>query len=160
MSVNNGKNIIDSRDIIARIDELVDERRNLQDALDNAKETLTDAQDDTSALSAEDTAELQEAVELAQENLNGWEEDEGVELASLESLAEEAGGCSGWSYGEALIRDSYFEQYAEDLAEEVGAFTGQNYWPLNCIDWTKAAQQLQQDYTSVDFDGVDYWIRS
>ena len=28
------------------------------------------------------------------------------------------------------------------------------------IDWAQAAHELQMDYTSVDFDGVTYWIRS
>ena len=29
-----------------------------------------------------------------------------------------------------------------------------------CIDWAQAARELRMDYTSVDFDGVTYWIRS
>ena len=33
-------------------------------------------------------------------------------------------------------------------------------WPFNCIDWEKAAEELQQDYMSIDFDGVTYWMRS
>jgi hypothetical protein len=160
MSVNNGKNIIDSRDIIARIDELVGERQALVEALDNAKETLADAKDDTSALSAEDIADLQEIVDNAAGDLLTWEEDEGVELASLEPLAEEAENSPDWPDGAQLIRDSHFEQYAMDFADDIGAVQGGNNWPNDCIDWTKAAEQLQQDYTSVSFDGVDYWIRS
>jgi len=33
-------------------------------------------------------------------------------------------------------------------------------WPNNCIDWDEATDLLKQDYFSVDFDGVDYLIRS
>lgn len=29
----------------------------------------------------------------------------------------------------------------------------------NYIDWKRAAEALQSDYTSVEFDGVTYWVR-
>jgi hypothetical protein len=75
-------------------------------------------------------------------------EDDLIELEILTKLAEDAEGyCSDWEYGEVLIRDSYFEDYARELAE------------LACIDWEQAAKELQYDYTSVDFDGVTYWLR-
>lgn len=79
---------------------------------------------------------------------------------AFEELAKEAEGSADWEHGETLIRDSYFEDYARELAEDTGMIKGDESWPLNCIDWKEAAEQLQQDYTSVDFDGVDYWIRS
>ena len=85
---------------------------------------------------------------------------EGDELKALEDLAEEAEGSPDWPHGETLIRDSYFEDYARELAEDTGMLKGDESWPLNCIDWEEAADQLKQDYFSVDFDGVDYWIRN
>lgn len=82
------------------------------------------------------------------------------ELAALTALAEEAEGyAADWKYGETLIRDSYFREYAEQLAEDTGAVNGDNNWPLYCIDWDRAARELQYDYTGVDFDGVTYWVR-
>jgi hypothetical protein len=33
-------------------------------------------------------------------------------------------------------------------------------WPLTCIDWERAARELAYDYSSVSFDGTDYYIRS
>lgn len=32
-------------------------------------------------------------------------------------------------------------------------------WPLTCIDWVQAAEELQQDYMSYEFDGYTYWVR-
>ena len=61
--------------------------------------------------------------------------------------------------GVQLIRDSYFEQYARELAEEIGAIDSDAKWPARCIDWEQAAEELQTDYTAIDFDGVTYWIR-
>ena len=95
----------------------------------------------------------------------GWldnteDEEEKAELAQLLALQEEAEGyCPDWKHGATLIRDNYFEEYAQELAEDIGAIDRNATWPMNCIDWKEAARLLQQDYTSVDFDGVEYWVR-
>ena len=34
-----------------------------------------------------------------------------------------------------------------------------NAWPYRCIDWQQVADELRQDYTSVSFDGITYWVR-
>ena len=159
-NVDNMKDIIDSRDIIARIEELEFERTSLVDSVTNAEDTLTDARDITSALSPEEVAEAREDVADAEEALSDWDDDNKDELDTLQALAEEGEGSPDWSHGESLIRDSYFEEYAMDFAEEIGAVDSGACWPNTCIDWKQAAEELQQDYFSVDFDGVDYWIRS
>ena len=160
--VSNTDNVIDSRDVIARIEELEEERQDLVDELDSAKESRADAEDPTSAL-ADDTAELTElenAVNLAEDAITDWDEDNADELKALKNLAEEAGSSPDWEYGESLIRDSYFTDYAQQLADDIGAIDRNANWPVNCIDWEQAAEQLKADYFSVDFDGVEYWIRA
>lgn len=82
------------------------------------------------------------------------------ELFTLEALEKEASGSPDWTHGEALIRDSYFEAYARELAEDCDMIPNGLSWPCRCIDWEQAAEELQMDYFSVDFDGVDYWIRA
>jgi len=91
----------------------------------------------------------------------------------LLALAKEASDyAADWEYGETLIRDSYFKDYVMELADEIGVFQRQpdrystgkgedltNVWPFSCIDWEQAARELQMDYTSVDFDGITYWVR-
>ena len=71
-------------------------------------------------------------------------------------------GISDWYHGETLIRDDEFVDHARTFAEDIGAIDGdtQQRWPLYCIDWEAAAKDLQMDYTSVEFLGVDYWVRS
>lgn len=60
----------------------------------------------------------------------------------------------------AFIKDSYFEEFARDEAENIGAFNArENSWPYSCIDWEKAAEELQTDYSSVEFDGLTYYYR-
>lgn len=87
-------------------------------------------------------------------------DDEKHELDTLKALADEAEDyAEDWEYGETLIRDSYFKDYAQELAEDIGAIPDDVRWPMTCIDWDQAARELQQDYTAVDFDGVTYWVR-
>lgn len=115
--ITNGERVIDSRDVIERIEYL--------EGID------PDERDD----------------------------DERHEYAVLTELQEAAGGASDWPHGELLIRDNYFEEYAEDMAESIGAITSDAAWPVRHIDWKAAADELRQDYTEVEFDGVTYWIR-
>ena len=129
--VHNGQDVIDSRDVIARIKELED-------------------------LIAEDDA--RDPTDESDEPVAG--EDEREELRVLLALQDEASGSPDWQHGETLISDSYFETYAQELAEDIGAINRDSRWPNDCIDWEKAAEALQQDYMSVEFDGVTYWIRS
>jgi hypothetical protein len=86
--------------------------------------------------------------------------DDRDEYMALTILAEEGQGYADWEYGEILIRDSYFEDYARELAEDIGAIKGTESWPLGYIDWEAAAEVLQMDYSAIDFDGVTYWVRS
>src|SRR5258708_38218098 len=106
-----------------------------------------------------DSRDIIERIEEL-EGLDERDEDEAQELVTLKALAEEASGSPDWSYGEVLIRDSHFTDYAQELAEDCGMLKDATSWPLTCIDWEQAARELKYDYFSVEFDGVDYWIRS
>lgn len=108
----------------------------------------------------DDVIDSRDIIERISDLEGTTDADEQAELESLEALAKEAEGSPDWEYGETLIRDSYFADYAQELAEEIGAIKGDEGWPLNCINWKQAARELQQDYFSVEFDGIDYWIRS
>jgi len=169
--VSNMQDVIDSRDVIARIEEL-------QGFRDDAKTTAEEKQARIAELDAQ--AERTEPEQDEVDDLRDWitentstdkegnavfysvdfSEEEAAELAALESLQEEASGSADWTYGETLIRDSYFQTYAQELAEDCGMLKDADSWPGRCIDWEMAARELQQDYMQVDFDGVEYWIRA
>ena len=107
-----------------------------------------------------DSREVIARIEYLADDDYERDEDEDAELAALRALADEAAGyAADWQYGETLIRDSYFKQYAEQVAEELDLIPQDAKWPATCIDWDQAARELQMDYTSVSFDGIDYWIR-
>lgn len=157
MTISNMDDVIDSRDVIARIEELESEREALVADLNDAKERPAmgdDANDPAAIVKAEN------AVMDAMAALAAWDDENAAELAALKALAEEAEGYApDWGYGETLIRDSYFREYAMELADDIGAIPANASWPLTCIDWGQAARELQMDYTAVDFGGVRYWIR-
>ncbi len=127
--ISNSDDIIDSRDVIERIAEL---------------ESL-------GMLSAEG--------EDDEFNIRLLDDDEREEYESLKALAAQGEGYApDWQYGETLIRDSYFTDYARELLVDIGTIPEDlPEWVV--IDWEETADTVQQDYTSVEFDGVTYWVR-
>ena len=107
-----------------------------------------------------DSRDIIERIEELEADEESLEHDEKEELEALRKLAGEAGSSQDWEYGETLIRDSYFRDYAQELAEDCGMIKSDCSWPYTCIDWDQAANELKMDYFCVDFDGVDYWIRA
>ena len=57
-----------------------------------------------------------------------------------------------------LISDYGFEEYAQDMAESIGAIDGDAGWPLYHIDWAAAAASLQMDFMSVEYGGQTWWM--
>ena len=126
---------IDVRDIIARVLELRDERDEY-----NEKMGSPDAWD-------------------------GVPGGEPEELAMLEDILSELAGYGGaeefegdW-YPVELVADSYFQEYAQNLAEDCGMVDTNARWPMNCIDWKQAACELQMDYTYILIHDTTYWYR-
>lgn len=134
-TVDLSADVIDVRDIIARVLELRDERDEY-----NEKMGSPDAWD-------------------------GVPDGEPEELAMLEDILSELAGYGGdeefegdW-YPVQLIAESYFQEYAQDLAEDCGMVDTNARWPMNCIDWKQAACELQMDYTYILIHGTTYWYR-
>lgn len=157
--VSNSQDVIDSRDIIERIRELesdLEDRHNTEveeyeppsvDELGDPAYTPTKAPE----------ADFEEWLKVQADD----EDDDARELVTLRALVEEIDNNAGDSArdGVGLIRDSYFEDYARETAEDIGAIGRDAPWPACHIDWEAAAEALQQDYSTVDFDGVTYWVR-
>jgi antirestriction protein len=111
----------------------------------------------------EEQEELREEVEangfdadnLAEgDNLNGYDHEAYTKLKEVEDIIES-------HYYEYAISEWGFEDYARDLAEDIGAISYElhNNWPLYCIDWERAARDLKMDYTSFTFDGQEWLVR-
>lgn len=116
-TISNMDDVIDSRDIIERIEELTEQ----------CEDSYLDY-------------------------------DEYQELCALSDIEEECEGyASDWQYGESLIRRSYFEQAMDEMVEDCYELPkDMPYWMSIKLDY----DALEQDYTSVYYDGVEYLIRS
>ena len=148
--------VIDSRDVIARIEEL-EERATDAARLEELSDCVWRLSDEPGNGLSQDEQDERAAL---QKHAGPLTPDEVEELSRLRALRDEASQyADDWEHGEVLIRDSYFKDYAQELAEECDMIPADAKWPLTCIDWDQAARELRMDYTSVDFDGVTYWIR-
>ena len=50
------------------------------------------------------------------------------------------------------------EEFAQQLADDLGAIPDDVAWPLTCIDWEQATRELMYDYGSEDISGgVAIW---
>lgn len=142
MEVSNTQDIMDSRDVIERIEELEDD---LGAWIENYME-----EHDLEELKDDDVPETEDGF---------WEIKE--ELEPIKALAKEADGYAvDWDCGATLIRETYFTEYAEELCKDIGDLPSDLPWYIEShIDWDGVASDIKMDYTEVDFDGVAYLIR-
>ena len=133
-TVDLSADIIDVRDIIDRVEEL--------------ESSIQDYENEDGDL------------ELHDEHISQKEE-----LEELRGVLSELAGYGGdeefegdWYPGQ-LIAESYFQEYAQDLAEDCGMVDTSARWPMTCIDWKQAACELQMDYTYILIHGSTYWYR-
>ena len=124
--------MLDVRDIIARFEELRDER---------------------------DQSDL-DPSEYGGPN-DDWK-DERAELASLEQILDELKGCGGdeqWEgdwYPVTLINESYFESAMNELLEDIGDI------PKDLPCYLKIVvdyDALRSDYTAIEIDDTTYFYR-
>lgn len=154
-TIEAGDDYIDSRELIKRMEELQSERESLADA-------LKELQDEAANIDDDGKDEHDEAIANAEQELEDWDSDNGDELKALESANEQGDGYGDWQSGENMIHENKWEEYAQELADDLGLYDSRKAmpWPLNCIDWEQAAEELKADYHEIDFDGHTYYIRA
>lgn len=136
--------VIDSRDIISRIEELQEEREALE----------FDEDQEFESESAKRAAEFCTDLDLTE-----WDRINGAELAELLALQDECEGYSDWRHGETLIRHDCWEEYVKELLEDCGDIP-ENLPHYIEIDWETTAENIAQDYSVVSFGNTDYYIRN
>lgn len=125
--------VIDVRDIIARVEELENEAQEL-----NRTENF-DLWTHTHPEGAAELATLRDIL---------------AELAGY-------GGDEEWRgdwYPVTLVCDSHFTDYARELLEDCGTVPA-NLPSWVEIDWEATARNVRVDYTPVEIDGCTYWYR-
>lgn len=144
----------DSRDLIDYQNELAEELVNL----------WNDSNPEFEANGIEDILGTG-GYEFAQDAAEAWEifaDENDKELEHYKNICDfcdELSSSPDFNYGEAIIADSYFTEYTEDLLKDCG-YIPQNFPSWIVLDFEATAENVQKDYRSADFDGETYWIRA
>lgn len=176
---NLGDDTIDSRDLVARLEELRDEKDALLEAIADAREVeLEAAKAHTEAcwlpqaspgLEVDTHYAMSAAVkacDAAKSALAEWTATNGEELDALTEIEEKFQGYGDFGHGETLINESHFTKYIEDLISdcyEIPKGCGSGEWPYNhmTMNYAAAAEEARADYSEVTTScGHTYLIRA
>ena len=102
-----------------------------------------------------DDAEEGEEKQTAQEELDSWEGDNLEELEALQALKDEV---PEWDDGNTLVPEEDWIDYVEEMLKDYGYLPPEIPWYIE-IDWEKTAENIAQDYGTVDHLGTTYYYR-
>jgi hypothetical protein len=63
-----------------------------------------------------------------------------------------------WRYGETIISEDYFTEYAEEMVKDCGDMPQETPGYI-AIDWEKTAENIKVDYTEIEYGGTTYLVR-
>lgn len=127
--VSNDADLIDTRDVLDRINEL---EGDLESFYQDGPDTW-DSEDP-------DVIEIRQLQDLINE-VAGYSEDKPADGVTLIRATY-------------FVR--YMEEYFEDTSDTP---VKSHDWPFRHIDWEAAADELRVDYTEVEYNGVSYLFR-
>lgn len=78
----------------------------------------------------------------------------------LEDLSLLAGEIPEFGCGNTPIHEDDLAEYAEQFAWDALGLPSDGSWPMNHIDWKAAADDLRVDYSTVEWEGETYLVRS
>lgn len=171
MSMSNfvfGDDIIDSREVVSRLEELQGDRDDLNDSLDVANEEYDKVKRYDQDMGEDDPdpggliEECYDEVEYIKDSIADLEKDE---LEPLEAFCSVGEGYSEWSSGVSLIHEDHFVEYTKQLiddAYEMPVELDQGGWPWDhiSIDYDAAAEALKQDYGTIEFEEETYYLQA
>lgn len=155
MSILSG-NVIDSRTLNERIEDLESDRQALVDDYDDYG--LYDEDGNPVTLDIQTDPGYLEEHDRRKQAIEDWDDENGEELKLLQELKEQGESFPDWEYGTALINEYYFREYAEEEARDI--YPIENCWPYTCIDWEQVAEELAMDYSTIEAGGYTFYIRS
>ena len=135
-------NIIDTRDLDKRLDELKAKRDNI----DELREELNGLEG----------AELEEAEEKLEAAIDDFDQDEQDELKKLEEFESE---IFEWCDGNTLIDDYDWVDYVKQLLDGCGDLS-KNLPSYVVIDWDATADNIKADYSECEYQGTTYLYRN
>lgn len=149
--------ILDTRDLRERLEELESEYDDLKTAVDDAEEAIQDLLEVAVEPDPDVLEDAETALQEAKDSLQEFEEsDDFKEMKELLDMSEE---ISEWRYGDALIPADGWVDYVRDLVEDLGYISKDFPWWIE-VDWEKTADNISQDYSTIDYQGETYYYRN
>jgi len=103
---------------------------------------------------------IEELESILEDEENPAQDDDLADLLKTLREFRDDADSDEWPHGIRFIADRHFVDYAQELAENIGAIPKDNSWPCTCIDWEQAAKELQMDYTSIHVGDSCFWYRA
>ena len=138
-------NILDTRDLAERREALK------QEILDSFLENFPHYEEMTESF---------EDIRFEEEEIESWKEDfeDGLkEIEEINSIEVELG--SEFEYGVTLVDVDDWEEYVEELLEDIG-YIPKDFPSWIEIDWESTANNVKVDYMEVTYQGNSYLGRS
>jgi hypothetical protein len=138
-------NILDTRDLAERREALK------QEILDSFLENFPHYEEMTDSF---------EDIRFEEEEIESWKqdfEDELKEIEEINSVEVELG--SEFEYGVTLVDVDDWEEYVEELLEDIG-YIPKDFPSWIEIDWEATANNVKVDYIEVTYQGNSYLGRS
>ena len=159
---------LDTRNLQERLDELGDIRdewNRVKEELDEAERKLAEFEEEIKDKSDNEAEEFERELEELtvcrnelEDELAKTEEldtDEEKELEELEALQDE---ISGWRDGVCLIPECDFTEYCQEMLEDCGDIPKEIPHYI-VIDWEATADNIREDYSTIDYQGETYLWR-
>ena len=146
-------NILDTRDLQERLEEL----QGLKEAVETAQSAVDELMvSDLAAAQPDFDEKLDDARTELDEACEAFDGEAQAELEELEALSEEV---SEWTSGNQLIPEDDFEDYCQELCEDIGDIP-RDLPSYIVIDWEATARNLKADYSEIEYQGTTYLYRS
>jgi hypothetical protein len=140
-------NILDTRDLIETRESLQEE------ILNDFNEKFNTEFDSYDEIDWNDESYNEEDLEEFEDFW--WGEKEHIE--EIDQIESDLG--SEFEYGITLVKSEDFEDYTRDLLEDLG-YIPKDFPTWIEIDWKATANNVEQDYTTVSYQGTDYLGRA
>lgn len=146
--------VFDSRDLIEYKDHLANELVELFNAINEDFQAT-----DINEIFGTDGYEFADDAKEVFADFEADNEDEIKEYNDLVEFCEELENyCADFNYGVGIIHENYWQEYVQELITDCG-YISKDFPQWIEIDWETTANNVSEDYTTVNYDGSTYYAR-
>ena len=121
-----------------------------QEVLDSFLETFEHYEEQTDSY---------EDILMEEEEIQEWKKDWQEEIDHIEEIDYLEDNIKEFSYGETMIHVDDWVDYVQELLQDCGDIP-RNLPHYIEIDWKATADNIEVDYSEIDYQGESYYYRS